>query len=311
MKNKYIINWELSLNCNLNCSFCSQKERRKKQKEILNFDDIKNIIDNLPNNCHISFLWWEILVFPNIIKIFKLLEEKKISYEITTNWILLGNFVKEFDELRYLNQINISLDWFWKFHDVSRWKFWIFDIIIDNIWQISKNITISTVITNLTNENLIKLYIKLNELWISEHKIIYLMNFTKIDIENSKKKINSLYISSPWNIKIDNNYKNEFIKKILLLKKIEDKTKIIIEPEAIIKNSPISCKQIDKQFRINELWKISICEFINNDFWDLKKEKFENAIKNREYTELKEKIISNFPLDICKTCCKIYKKEKS
>ena len=45
---KIIINWELSLFCNLDCSFCSQGFRRKKQKSQLSFEDIAKIIKHLP-----------------------------------------------------------------------------------------------------------------------------------------------------------------------------------------------------------------------------------------------------------------------
>jgi MoaA/NifB/PqqE/SkfB family radical SAM enzyme len=55
-KSKYIINWELSLACNLNCDFCSQSKRRQLQKKQLVFEDVKKIIYNLPKNSHISFL---------------------------------------------------------------------------------------------------------------------------------------------------------------------------------------------------------------------------------------------------------------
>lgn len=308
MENKYIINWELSLECNLDCRFCSQKERRIKQKNHISFNDASNIINNLPDNCHISFLWWETLTFPNILELFKLLENRWITYELTTNWILLGKFIKEIKDLNNLTQISISIDWFWDFHDISRWKRWIFDIIINVIPEIIKykKISISTVITDISNKNLVKLYQIINKLKIDEQKIIYLMNTTEKDIMQSKKKIKELKIFTPWKLEINRNYKNEFIKKVIILKKIEDNTIVKIEPETVIKKWLVSCKQIDKQFRINEQWKISICEFIDNNFWDLRKERFEKIIKNQKYIELKKSIIDIFPLDICKNCCKLY-----
>lgn len=313
MKNKYIINWELLLNCNLNCSFCSQKERRLKNNKAISIEEALKIINNLPNNSHISFLWGETLMFPKIDKLFQALEVRWITYEITTNWILLKKFLEEFKKLNNLKQINISIDWYWDFHDISRWKKWLYEQIkkiIPKLLQI-KEVCISTVVTNNTEINLIKLYKELNKLWIKQHKIIYCMNFSKKDLNKSKEKINSLVVSSPWNININNiEYKKQFLKAFILMNKLWLDTKLYIEPLSIFKNEEIHCKQIEKQFRINQNGELSICEFINNSFWNLIEEKFEDIIKDKLFLDLKNDIKNNFPLDICKTCCKLYNKKK-
>ena len=311
MQNKYIINWELSLNCNLDCDFCSQKKRRFKNKSSLWINEIFKIIDNLPHNSHISFLWWETLIFPNIIKIFEKLEKIWISYEITTNGTLLYEFIDNLIKLKKLIQINISIDWYWSFHDISRQKKWLFKNIINIIPKLLeiKNLNISTIITEkLENKNLLKLYLILNKLWVKEHKLIYLMYFSDSDIKNSKIQINKLKISSPWDywIKIIKDYKNMFLIKYKKLKNIWLNTKILFEPNNILLKWKTSCKQIDKQYRINEKWNLSICEFLENDFSNLINISLEDAIKNIRYNKFKEKILSHFPLDICKTCCKNY-----
>ena len=309
MKNKYIINWELSLKCNLDCYFCSQKERRYNQNNQLSFDEINKIIENLPYNSHISFLWWETLIFPKIKEIFELLEKKWLTYEITTNWMLLSNFIETFEKLKQLEKINISIDWYWEFQDISRWKKWLFKKIIKVLPKLLKvkSTHISTVINyNLDDKNLLKLYLTLNKLWIKKHKLIYLMNFSKKNVEKSKQKIKELSIALPWDSWEEKDYKTNFLRKYKLLKNLWLDTDISIEPISIFKNKKTSCKQIDKQFRINEKWKLSICEFIENEFSELIKTDFKEAIKDSKYNELREKIMSNFPLDICKTCCKNY-----
>lgn len=312
MKNNYIINWELSLKCNLSCSFCSQEERRNVQNKELDLNSILLIINNLPNNSHISFLWWETLLFKDISKVFKKLNNLWITYELTTNWTLLKSLNNNIKEYTNLKQVNISIDWYWDIHDKSRWKKWLFDIIIKEIPTLLMHckVSISTVITKITTTNLVKLHLKLNELWIQDHKLIYCMNFSKTDIKNSKIKIKELEIFSPWIVKIDNtDYKKEFIRKFLFLKKIKTTTKVTIEPEIIIKEGKLWCKQIDNQYRINEKWELTICEFINNNFSNLINQNFEETVKNSNFLNLKSKIISNFPLDICKTCCKLYIKK--
>lgn len=311
MKNKYIINWELFLKCNLTCSFCSQKNKKQEDKNILNEKEVYKIISNLPLNSHISFLWWETLLFKNIINIFKQLDEKGISYEITTNWTLLNKYFNDLITLKYLTKLNISLDWYWDFHDNSRWKKWLFLEIINIIPKLLKyfQIDISTVISQKIDiKNLIKLHLKLNQIWITEHKLIYLMNFWKNDIEKSIQKINTLMISQPWSSEKNeiSLYKKNFLEKYKTLKLLKSGTSITIEPLSLFLKYKTACKQIDKQYRINQSWKLSICEFINNDFWNLIDNAFENEIENNNYKNLKKNISKDFPLEICKTCCKNY-----
>ncbi len=333
MNNRVVINWELSLACNLDCSFCSQKERRKLNSKIPDIENIYKIIDNLPKNSHISFLWWETLIVPNIIDIFKKLEEKEITYEITTNGILLDKFFDDLVEwknnpslnsfpkireggynkienLKHLTQINISIDWYGDFHDFSRWKKWLFkklQKIIPKILEI-KNVSVSTVITQeLENFNLIKLHLWLDSIWIKEHKLIYLMNFSEVDIKNSIEKIPELKIWKPGSEKLDNEMlKKDFLRKVSLLKNLNKKIQLKIEPIALFQNKKLSCKQLDKQLRIDENGRLSICEFITNSFDDITKVRLEEAVKNWEYMKLKEVIKDNFPLDICRSCCKLY-----
>ncbi|MDD2870366.1 MAG: radical SAM protein [Candidatus Gracilibacteria bacterium] len=310
MTDKYIINWELSLACNLDCSFCSQKERRYINNKIPDQENIFKIINNLPANTHLSFLGGETLMLPNIISIFNKLEEKEITYEITTNGILLDKFLDNFEYLKNLTQINISIDGYGDFHDISRGKKGLFNKLKKVIPELIniKNITVSTVISpNLKTENIVKLHLWLNSIGIKEHKLIYMMNFSKTDVENSKILISDIKISMPGSEKIDNEMlKKDFLEKVLILKKLNTKTKIIIEPIALFKKWKISCKQLDKQLRIDENGKLSICEFITNNFDDISKINLKDAIKNNDFVELKKSIKSKFPLDICKTCCKLH-----
>ncbi len=306
---KIIINWELSLACNLNCSFCSQQERRKKNSSIPKKEEILTIIENLPKNCHISFLWWETLLIPYIYEIFLQLEKKDITYEITTNGILLEKFIETFQKLPNLMQINISIDWYWIYHDNSRWKIGLYQSIINNLPKLTtiKPIHISTVIThNISIKNIVQLHLDLSNFHIAEQKLIFLMNFSRREIQASQNKIPELKISKPGNSSLENiiHYKRKFLKIYKILKALDKKIPINIEPISIFTQKNITCKQLTSQYRINENGNIIICEFIENHFWNLKSLNFEQAITNPEYIKLKKNILQNFPLDICKSCCK-------
>ena len=306
-KKKITINWELSLRCNLDCSFCSQQERRYDQKDEISYDDAIKIINNLPKNAHISFLWGETLLFKKIQDIFNYLESTSITYEITTNGSLLDKYYSSLVEYNNLSQINISIDGYWEKHDTSRWKKKLFDTIIHSIKKISwkKNIFVSTVVTSMSDSNLVQLYELLNILWVQEQKLIYCMNFTDQDIENSKQKVPTIQVWKPGAVDIsEKEYKKDFLKKFLLLKKVEKQTKVSFEPSWIFSKATTHCKQIDDQFRINEKGQITVCEFIKNSFLSLIDNDFSKAVKESRYRKILNDISKKFPLEICTTCCK-------
>ncbi len=310
MHKRVIINWELSLKCNLDCSFCSQQERRYDQKKELSEDDIYKIINNLPENSHVSFLWWETLLFKNIRNIFIALGERNITFEITTNGSLLKAFYKDLINYKHLTQINISIDGYGKVHDDSRGEKWLFDKIIEVIplLQKSKDIHVSTVIIDMPDKDLVKIYKTLDSLWVTDHKLIYCMWFDDRDILESQKKIPELEIAKAGEIsqeKIDR--RAYFLQKFALLRKIQNKTRVSFEPTGIF-GWEIYCKQISRQYRINELGELSICEFIKNSYTNIKDSSFQEALNDTAYRSMISLIENKFPLDICTYCCKNSKK---
>lgn len=301
----------MSLKCNLDCSFCCQQERRYEQEDELNFQQIIQIIDHLPSNAHLSFLWWETLIFPKIREVFAYLETTHITWEITTNGTMFPTFWKDLISYKNLSQINISIDGYEKVHDISRWSPNLFATIIESIKKINnkKPILVSTVITDITDKNLVNLYKTLSQLQVKDHKLIYCMDFSEEDINNSKKYIPHLLVWKPGHSQRDEKaYKQDFLKKIFLLRNLNLNTQVTFEPSWLFTSWEKYCKQINEQYRINEKWEISICEFIKNSYWSLLTHSFEEIIINKKYTSMKEKIRQYFPLNICDSCCKNSKK---
>lgn len=302
--------WEITLNCNLDCVFCISWERRKNTKWKISFEDAIKIIDNLPSNSHISFIWWECFVFPKFIKILKYLDYKWITYEITTNWTLIENNIENLNSLECLTNIFFSIDLLWEKHDMSRWYKWLFNKIIKIIPQLNTKININTIILPETKEEeVIKLNDIFNKINIHIHRISYYMNFNQIDIDNSLNKISSLKITTKFKENIDNiKLKIKTIKiyktLIYIKNKKEMKTNLDFHPISILKWWPTKCKSMTDYFRINEYWKLSMCHFIDNEFDSLIENKFCDIITNLDYLKLKDNIIEGFPLDICLTCWK-------
>lgn len=309
---KKIINifWEITLNCNLNCIFCISWWRRNFTKWKISFEEAIKIINNLPQKCHISFIWWEPFVFPRFIEILKYLDNIWITYEITTNWTLIKNQINKLNKLKNLTNIYFSIDLYWNRHDLNRWYKWLFNNIIEIIPKINTIINVNTIILPKTNLNeVIMIFYILEKLNVNNHRISYYMNFSKNDIKKTKYKINNLKISTKFIEKIDNiNLKQKTIKiyKSLVFIKEKNNFKINIDfhPISILKWWPTKCKSMFNYYRINEYWKLSTCHFIDNDFDNLIENKFEDVIKNKNYLEIKNNIINNYPLEICLTCWK-------
>lgn len=304
------IMWEITLKCNLTCHFCLSWERRRKNYSNISFEDAKNIVSNLPENWHISFVWWECFLFPNFIEILKLLEKRWLTFEITTNWTLVRKNLKDLNQLNNLTNIYFSIDKYWEQHDKIRWKKWVFNEIIEVIPLIKNKVYINTVILeSTTSEEILKLYKLFLKKNIYHLRLAYYTNFSLEDIGNSIKKVNDIEIDMKFESWIDNI--NLRKKTILLYKKLNiineklgKKINIDLNPISILRWYPKSCKSLNKYYRINEKGNLTICHFINNEFDSLINNNFEKIIKNIQFVNLRNKINKSFPLDICKNCWK-------
>lgn len=94
--------------CNLNCSYCYNKENLNKP-DMLTTECVKKIIDKLKdiNVQHINFTGGEILLRRDIEEIVKYTYDKGISSDILTNGLLLDKRARLY---KYINKFIISLD---------------------------------------------------------------------------------------------------------------------------------------------------------------------------------------------------------
>lgn len=103
--NKFEIQWCLTQNCNLNCSYCTL-HKEEEYTNITNF--IKFIKNNAPKNANISLFGGEPTSHPNYIDV---LEELSTDYKITT----FSNLEKSFNFWEKISKIN-NLEFVFSFH---------------------------------------------------------------------------------------------------------------------------------------------------------------------------------------------------
>lgn len=105
MKKIYI---EITNNCNLNCEFCHNTNRKKEYMTVENFE---KIIQKVKNHTKIICLHvkGEPLLHPNLQQILEILKKYNLQTNITTNGILLNKTVDILLESGVVRQLNLSL----------------------------------------------------------------------------------------------------------------------------------------------------------------------------------------------------------
>lgn len=99
---------EITNNCNLNCSFCSKINRKKKY---MSLDEYEKILDKIKDYTNYIYLHvkGEPLLHPKVIEMIKLAEQYNLKVNLTTNGVLFNKYAKELGECKNLNKINFSL----------------------------------------------------------------------------------------------------------------------------------------------------------------------------------------------------------
>ncbi len=105
MKKIYI---EITNNCNLNCKFCKNTNRKK---EFMTPEAFENIISKIKAHTKIICLHvkGEPLLHPKLDEILKILEKYNLKANITTNGICLNKNLDILSNSKSVRQINISL----------------------------------------------------------------------------------------------------------------------------------------------------------------------------------------------------------
>ena len=153
---------ELTYRCNLSCPYCYVGCERNKDE--LNFDEWKKVVDQFPFYSIATLVGGEPLLRKDFIDIFSYVSKKilnkvhVISNGILINDEIIGAFIKY-----KLLLLSVSIDGYGKTHDQNRGKEGIFDKVIFNLEKLKskkKNqmIDIKTIVLENNLDDLPKLY---------------------------------------------------------------------------------------------------------------------------------------------------------
>ena len=193
---------EITNICNLNCSFCSKDNLKKKEMSLQEFDKVLSKIRQYTDTIYLH-VKGEPLLHSKLEEILDLTKKYKVNVRITTNGTLLKeklNTLQKYDNIR---QINVSL------HSENN-KANYFEDVFSTCTTLSKNIPIVYRIWLLDNYNLDKLSTTIVD------KIIFYYNldnsFKQKVLDNKNIKIaDNIYLDKDnkfnWPDNLENNLK--------------------------------------------------------------------------------------------------------
>lgn len=99
---------EITNNCNLNCSFCSEVKRKRR---FMTTDEFESILIKIKDYTDYIYLHikGEPLLHPNIIEFLHLAEKYNLKVNLTTNGTLFSKMANKLNECSSLHKINFSL----------------------------------------------------------------------------------------------------------------------------------------------------------------------------------------------------------
>ena len=154
--------FELTYLCNLNCPYCYVGDCRIKDE--MTTEDWFNIIKQIPWYSFVTLVGGEPLIRKDFIDILYKVSKKTFGkLNVVTNGILINDeIIKAFIKSNMI-LLSVSLDGYGANHDINRNKSGIFDIIINNLDNLSKHknipmIDIKTIVLKNNLDDLVKLY---------------------------------------------------------------------------------------------------------------------------------------------------------
>ncbi|MBQ9019605.1 MAG: SPASM domain-containing protein [Bacilli bacterium] len=176
---------EITNNCNLNCSFCSEVKKPRMNMTLDEFDLILNKIKGFTDYIYLH-VKGEPLVHKDIIEFINKANEYDLKVNLTTNGTLFNKYAKELGKCKNLKKINFSL------HCEHNKDNYLEDIF-DNIKYLSKDTTVIyrlwTLKDNKLDEKSTKIVDKIKDYYNLSTETV-----NKIKNENNVKISSTIYV---------------------------------------------------------------------------------------------------------------------
>ncbi len=172
---------EITNNCNLNCSFCSEVLKPRRNMSLEEFEEVLNKIKDYTDYIYLH-VKGEPLVHKDIIEFINKANEYNLKVNLTTNGTIFNKYAKELGKCKNLNKINFSL------HSENNKPNYL-EEIFDNIKYLSTNTTVIyrlwTLKNNELDEKSTKIVDKIKEYYdLSPETVDKIKNTTNIKISS-------------------------------------------------------------------------------------------------------------------------------
>jgi len=318
----YSVGFELTTKCNLNCKMCYQRKERLLGKRDLSFEEIKKMLDNIPNLKRASLIGAEIFMRPDIFQVMEEFIKRRIKLYLTTNGTLINK--NNIDRLTKIKEgirgIGFSLDGFKETHNRIRGADFAFDKTIKAINLVKNNFNVS-INSVVMEENIGELYdlIKfLHKLGIVNFGLTLEMFVTREEIIASKNLLSCQDLSLALEVQKNAKYRFSFKK----LKNAMDKIKTIKGVNVVIQ--PGVFNDFPKEFyngtlrgktnlicknmflgRVNAQGDVIFCPFIKKPLGNLLEQSFDEIWNSEEFRKFRRNLLKNNLVPICNKCCRL------
>jgi len=241
--NPLVVDWRITLDCNLNCGFCTVKEREKTKNlkgrkdyvtvnEVLRISKCLSRISNkLSRRILIHFTGGEPLIRRDVIEISRSLKSLNMLLSLDTNGTLIDERIEKI-LLNYYDGVTFSVDGLKDTHDAIRGK-GTFETVIHNIRRLSMGrnvlnsklkIDTNTAMTNLLSVNEIEELIQiLSSLGVHSMRFIPVLHGSdyKLDPIKCKRLFKKIYSLKDRYPQI--NISRSYIKRVIQIISLDDK----------------------------------------------------------------------------------------
>ncbi len=318
--------FEPTMRCNLNCSFCHQRERRKQSTQEIDIKTIEKFLDEASGwgIKWIEMTGGEIFLRKDIFQILDLIEERKMKVKLATNGMLNDNIIDRLKSYRCIASVAVSLDGPPQLHNRLRNSPIAYKKAVETLRRLSGSSFFVVIYSLLLPDDrekiefLVDLAKKLRvdrltfmpEMFYPSGYIEDTMNYLSFDDTEEKifvevKDINNI-----------EEYTQKMIDSFKALKEIRQRKGVFapVIPRlsykypydffsySLHKSKKLICKHF-YSLTIIENGDVLICPFIHRKIGNVKEESIKKLWNSHKMRLLRQQILRSNLLPICRKCC--------